>query len=287
MSISHFSFYISLLFSIWLGVLYVFLIPKKQWPKIKPIKKLQQQAKGVGWKVTTEECLLLLTLNLFLTLMAAVITHNAFILLGGFLIGFYLPRFLIERQRQKLRYHLISKLVDPLRLLLSRLPEQENITRAMEMTRDEIADLEIREIFNSFLRDITLGSSVRDALLNLKTQVNFRKFDLYVEHLLYAHYEGFTKEAIEALDKAVQAIEFDLRAIRKAEERSRDKKRKLHLILLLAWFFPLILSFVSTHEQNVYLHTLPGKIIIFAFVMGTVFVYIKGEEFLSLNFDDL
>ena len=131
-------------------MLYVFLIPKKQWPKIKPIKKLQQQAKGVGWKVTTEECLLLLTLNLFLTLMAAVITHNAFILLGGFLIGFYLPRFLIERQRQKLRYHLISKLVDPLRLLLSRLPEQENITRAMEMTRDEIADLEIREIFNSF-----------------------------------------------------------------------------------------------------------------------------------------
>ena len=155
------------------------------------------------------------------------------------------------------------------------------------MTRDEIVDQEIKHIFDAFLRDVALGGSVREALINLKGRVNYRKFDLYVEHLLYAHYEGFTVTAINALDKAVQAIEFDLRAVQIVQEQSREKKKKLYLTLLIAWFFPLILSFVSVGETNVYLYTLPGKMVISAYVLGTIFVYVKGEEYLSLNFDDL
>ncbi len=251
------------------------------------VENFQNEAKAIGWKITKREFLLLIILNVFLTLAVAVVTHNLFILITGFVVGVYLPSFLIEKKRQSLRFNLISKLVDPLRLLLSRLSEQQNITRAVEMTRDEIVDKEIKEIFNGFLRDVAIGGSVRDALFNLKKRVNFRKFDLYVEHLLYAHYEGFTVEAISALDKAVQAIEFDLRAIQKVKEQSREKKKKLYLALGLAWFFPIILSFVSTGEANIYLHTLPGKIVIFCYVLGTIFVYIKGEEYLSLNLDDL
>ncbi|HHY05582.1 MAG TPA: hypothetical protein GX532_01170 [Clostridia bacterium] len=251
------------------------------------VENFQNEAKAIGWKITKREFLLLIILNVFLTLAVAVVTHNLFILITGFVVGVYLPSFLIEKKRQSLRFNLISKLVDPLRLLLSRLSEQQNITRAVEMTRDEIVDKEIKEIFNGFLRDVAIGGSVRDALFNLKKRVNFRKFDLYVEHLLYAHYEGFTVEAINALDKAVQAIEFDLRAIQKVKEQSREKKKKLYLALGLAWFFPIILSFVSTGEANIYLHTLPGKIVIFCYVLGTIFVYIKGEEYLSLNLDDL
>ncbi|MGI6587191.1 MAG: hypothetical protein ACOX2N_06845 [Peptococcia bacterium] len=251
------------------------------------VEKFQNEAKAIGWKITKSEFVLIVILNVFLTLAVAVVTHNLFILITGFVVGVYLPSFLIEKKRQSLRFNLISKLVDPLRLLLSRLPEQQNITRAVEMTRDEIVDKEIKEIFNSFLRDVAIGGSVRDALFNLKKRVSFRKFDLYVEHLLYAHYEGFTVEAISALDKAVQAIEFDLRAIQKVKEQSREKKKKLYLALVIAWLFPIILSFVSTGHSNIYLHTFPGKIVILGYVLGSIFVYIKGEEYLSLNLDEL
>jgi Flp pilus assembly protein TadB len=259
---------------------------KKVFYETMQVERFQNEAKAIGWKITKHEFMLIVILNIFLTLAVAVITHNLFILITGFVVGVYLPSFLIEKKRQSLRLNLISKLVDPLRLLLSRLPEQQNITRAVEMTRDEIVDKEIKEIFNSFLRDVAIGGSVRDALLNMKRRVNFRKFDLYVEHLLYAHYEGFTVEAINALDKAVQAIEFDLRAIQKVREQSREKKKKLYLALVIAWFFPIILSFVSTGVTNVYLNTLPGKIVILFYVLGTIFVYIKGEEYLSLNLDE-
>lgn len=251
------------------------------------VEKFQNEAIAIGWKITKSEFMIILILNIFITLSFAVVTQNPFILITGFLVGVYLPRFLIEKKRHSLRLNLISKFIDPMRLLLSRLPDQQNITRAVEMTRDEIVDKEIKEIFNDFLRDVAIGGSVRDALLNMKKRVNFRKFDLYVENLIHAHYEGFTVEAINALDKAVQAIEFDLRAIQKVKEQSREKKKKLYLAMGIAWLFPIILSFVSTGSTNIYLHTLPGRIMILFYVLGTIFVYIKGEEYLSLNLDEL
>lgn len=251
------------------------------------VEKLQYEAKAIGWKITNNEFAIIIILSFFLTMALALVTKNPFILMIGFFLGVYLPRFLIEKKRHSLRLNLINKLIDPMRLLLSRLPEQQNITRAVEMTRDEIADKEIKEILDDYLRDVNIGGSIRDALLNMKRRVNFRKFDLYVENLIHAHYEGFTAEAINALDKAVQAIEFDLRAIEKVKEQSKEKKKKLYLAMAIAWLFPIILSFVSTGANNIYLQTMPGKILILFYVIGTIYVFIKGDEYLSLNLDEL
>jgi len=251
------------------------------------VEKLQYEAKAIGWKITSNEFVIIIILSIFLTMSLALVTKNPFILITGFFLGVYLPRYLLEKKRHSLRLNLISKLIDPMRLLLSRLPEQQNITRAVEMTRDEITDREIKEIFDDYLRDVNIGGSVRDALLNMKKRINFRKVDLYIEYLIHAHYEGFTAEAINALDKAVQAIEFDLRAIEKVKEQSKEKKKKLYLAMAIAWLFPIVLSFVSTGSTNIYLQTMPGKVLILFYVLGTIFIFVKGDEYLSLNLDEL
>lgn len=241
----------------------------------------------LGQQVDKRALLFVFLVTGSITLLILLLTKNAMVLLAGIFIGMYLPWFLLERKRKNTRYRLISKLTDPLRLIISRLPEQENITRVIESTLVEIEDKRIRELFSSFVSDISLGMSVRDALANMQKEVSLRKFDVFAQNLVQAHYEGFTLQARKALDKAVEAIELDLRAVEKVREQSKNKKRKLYISLGTVWFFPLILSLVNTNEQNVYFSTLPGKLLILIYVISTVFIYVKGEEYLSINLEDL
>ncbi len=254
---------------------------------IANLKRYEQEATAVGWKVTGKEFAAIILLTVAVFALVTLLTRNLFILIAGFFVGIYFPHFLIEKKRQSNRMRLVSKLTDPFRLLLSRIPDQQNITRALEKTRNEVTDESIRRLFDGYLQDMAMSGSVRDALMQMKKKINIKKCDMFFENLILAHYEGFTAEACKALDKAVEALEFDLRAIEKVKERNRTKKRKLYLTIGIVWLFPLILSLVNTTGSNVYLNTLPGKMLILLYLAGSVLVYVKGEQYLSLNLDEL
>lgn len=256
-------------------------------PESMNLDRYQDEANSIGWKVSKQEFLVILSISGLITLAISLAVKNPFILAAGLSIGFYLPRFLLEKKRHSLRLSLISKLTDPLRMLISRIPDQQNVTRAIEVTRDEIGEEIIRGLFDGYLQDVGLGCSVRDALINMKRKVNLRKFDAFIDNLIQAHYDGFTREAIKALDKAVEAIEFDLRAIEKVKEQSTRNKKKLYATLAVSWMFPPLLSMVSTTGKNIYLDTFLGKILIFLYVVVSIYVYVRGEEYLSLNLDEL
>ena len=63
------------------------------------MEKLQNEARQIGWRVTRREMIWFFIFNLFLTCALSIITHNPFILLCGFGVGLYLPRFLLEKKR--------------------------------------------------------------------------------------------------------------------------------------------------------------------------------------------
>lgn len=251
------------------------------------LEQYRHEAESIGWKISTEELAIIVISAMVLVMLTSIITSNPFVLLAGLVIGLYLPRFLIEKKRRSIRLNMISRLTDPMRMLLSRIPVQQNVTKAIEYTRGETSDESIRALFNGYLQDVTIGGSVKDALLNMKKRVRLRKFDIFVENLIQAHYDGFTPEAINALDKAVEAIEFDLRAIEKVKVQSSTRKRNLYSALGTVWIFPPVLSMANTGNSNVYLNTLQGKILILLYVAGSLYVYVKGEEYLSLNLDEL
>jgi len=254
---------------------------------VTSLARYEREAAAAGWQVNSRELAGLVLLAVAAAAFAAALTHNPLIFAAGFVLSFYLPRSLIEKKRRSSRLHLVSALAGSFRLLLSRLPEQQNITRALEKTRDEIHDESIRTLFDGYLQDLALCGSVRESLLKMKEKVNVKKCDLFFESLILAHYEGFTLQACRALDKAVEALEFDLRAIGKVAEQNRFKKRKLYLTVAVVWFFPVILSFVNTSDKNIYLHTWPGKLLLFFYFAGAIHVYVKGEEYLNLRMDEL
>lgn len=256
-------------------------------PLVSGLDRYRDEAAAIGWAVSKKELIWAMVMIGAFFIMVALGTRNPLILAAGLAAGYYLPAFLIEKKRQKTRLNLISRLTDPLRMLLSRLPDQLNVTRAMEITRNETGDEQIRRLLDGYIKDVAVGASVQDALHNLKKKVGLRKFDVFIETLIQAHYDGFTPEAVKALDKAVEAIEFDLRAIEKVREQSQTSKRKLYTALGTIWTFPPILSMVNTGKNNIYLQSLPGKILILLYVVGSLYVYVKGEEYLSLNLDEL
>jgi len=251
------------------------------------LDKYQTRAAAIGWQVTPKELILLMGTTLLTAVALAIVLDNPLVAAIGSALGIYLPKYIIEKKRRNNRYRLISKLTDPMRMILSRLPDQHNITKAVEQTRDEVLDEPVRNLLNGYLQDVAIGGSVQEALVNLQRKVSLRKYDILVEYLIQAHYEGFTHEALQALGKSIEAIEFDLRAIEKVKEHSRAKKKELYISLAVAWFFPFILSMASSGVENIYLETPAGKGLTLLYIIGSLYVLFKGEEYLSLNLDEL
>ena len=71
------------------------------------------------------------------------------------------------------------------------------------------------------------------------------------------------------------------------EQKSASRKKQLYAATCMAWSFPLIMSMMDTGQKNLYLYTLHGKLLIFAYVVVSLYAVVKGHEYLSLNVDEL
>lgn len=291
------SILIASMFTLWLVLAYLLFLheprnavlmwnKKTSWYTVF-FKSLLTESSNIGWHIGYKEWIIIIGFCTTLVFIISLVSQNFFILIVLFFIIYYLPRFLITKIKQAKRINMLKKLPDPLRQFVSRLPDQENVVLAAEKSLFGISDPDIKELFLNFVKDASLGTSIQEALVNMKERVSLRKFDTFVDFLIQAHYEGFSQESMSALGKAIEAIEFDLRAIEKVKEKSKSQKTKLYLALGTAWLFPFILSFASTAGSNVYIQTIPGKILILLYFVGTIIVYIKGEEYLSLCLEEL
>jgi hypothetical protein len=214
-------------------------------------------------------------------------SRNLLILPVGFTAGIYFPKFLLEKRRRAKRLIIMEKLVDPLRILISRIPDQGNLARALDQVRREVRDETLREMLDEVLGDIGLGGGIQEALTRWKHHIELRNFDTFIDLLIQAHLDGWTEPALKALDKAVESMELDLRAIGTVKEKSRSKKKQLYGALAVSWVFPPVLSMIGVGTGNIYLDTVPGKLLIFAYLAGSMFVVVQGDHYLSLNVDEL
>ena len=288
----------ALLVSLWFLVLVFFLIkpfslnPKKIKKKFDLIEylgleKIEEEAKNAGWNISKREFLLLISFSVALGSLLALVTKNPLIFIAGIVAGYYLPRFLLEKYKRGQKEMVLKALPDPLRMMVSRLPDFGNITKAIEVTQRENIEPVISELFDNFIKDIAVGANVTDALNDMKKKVKLKNFDSFVENLIMAHEEGFTDNALKALEKSIEIIESNLTAIEIVKIQSKKKKQNLYVATATAWFFPVILSAMHTGEENIYLSSLPGKILMFLFVLGTIYNIVKSEDYLSLRLEEL
>ncbi len=256
--------------------------------KYLKLDDIQREAQRAGWNITKKEFLLIMLFAMGIGIILAVIFKNPLLMIVGFITGFSLPGFLLEKYKKHKRMSLFREIPDPLRLMVSRLPDSENITKAIETTRNELQEGTImREIFSQYIQDVAIyGANISLALENMKRRVNIKKFDNFVENLKMADINGKDR-AINALEKTIETMEFDLRAIEKVRLQTAKKKRSIYMVILISWFFPVILSAMHTGDKNIYLYTIPGKILMFLYLIGSIYTVIKTDEYLSLNLEEL
>jgi len=249
-------------------------------------REVSTEAREIGWDLTSGEFLGIVVFAVAAGAILAVLFKNPLIIVAGGLGGYYLPRVLIKNYRKRHRMSLMMSIPDFGRMLIARLIDHHSIVRAMELTQDDIHG-PMKVTIEEFVKDVGVGLGVRPALDNMRAKLGFRKFNTLAETLAIAHAEGYSGEALKAMEKAVEAIENDVRAIEALEITARKKKRELACVVAASWAFPAVLSFMNTGNVNIYLNTIPGKVLIFFYLVSTLFVLIKGEEYLSLNLEEL
>ncbi|MDD2212523.1 MAG: hypothetical protein PHV56_06130, partial [Clostridia bacterium] len=114
-----------------------------------------------------------------------------------------------------------------------------------------------------------------------------RKFTDFSETLFLAHTEGLNQQSITTLNMIIDTMVEDVRAIKNLELLSKKDKRDLLIVIIVSWLIPVALSFLNANNINLFLETLIGQMIMFLYFLTTIFVIVKGDEYISLNLDDL
>ncbi|GAB4263856.1 type II secretion system F family protein [Thermincola ferriacetica] len=248
--------------------------------------QVSDQAKDAGWNITTKEFLAIVLFAIGIGLVLALIFKNPLIIVAGVVAGYYLPRFIVQRYKKRERMALMVAIPDFARILIARLVDHHSIVKAFEMTQKDCFE-PMKTLAQEFVKDVGVGIGVQLALENLKVKVSYRKFNTFIETLLLAHQEGYSTEALAAMKKAVESIESDIKAIEALQITTRKKKRELFSVVIASWLFPVVLSFMNTDNTNIFLDTFSGKVLIFLYIISTMVVLIKGEDYLSLKLEEL
>lgn len=254
--------------------------------KILGYEAISKEAETSGGQLSTKEFLSLVFVSFSIGGIIALAIGNPFYILGGIVAGFYLPRFIVMQVRQKNRFTLLEELPDSLRIITARLMDYGSIPNAVEASLPDLADY-LKACFQELLRSVSVGIPLEQAVYELSERIMLRKFTDYCEKLVMAHREGFNSEAIKSLEATINAIDEDLMAIKTLEINSKRDKQNLLMVVAMAWFFPIVLSFMNSANQNIFLDSLLGQILMFSFFIATIITLVKGEEYLSLKLDEL
>jgi len=255
------------------------------WDKQASRIRRQASAAGVSW--SGGETAFVWILSLCAAGALYFFTGNLLLVSAGWLMSLFLPRVIIQNRKYHQRLHTLTVLTDCLRQLQIRLPDQGSLSRAMEMVIAQDSQGESTLIMRAALDELRLGGNARDAIGLWKNAVGLRKFDHVAETLIQSNADGWTPVALRALDKSIEALEADLRAVRLTEQKAAGRRKKLYSAIAMSWSFPLILSMMDTGQKNLYLYSTQGKILVFAYVITSLYALAKGREYLSLNVEEL
>ncbi|MCL1848427.1 MAG: hypothetical protein FWF83_01975 [Clostridiales bacterium] len=253
----------------------------------KEAGRIRRQAEQAGVSWGSRETIAIWVVSLAIAGLLYFVTGNLMLFGAGWLLFLFLPRFIIQNRKHHMRLATLTALTDSLRQLSARLPDQGSLTRAMEMVVESEQARGGADVLRVVLEEIRLGGNAKDAIRLWQEMVGLRKFDNVAETLIQANADGWTPAALKALNKSVAALENDLKAVLLVAQKAASRKKQLYLAIATAWSFPLILSMMDTGQRNIYLYSTPGKLLIFAFLALTLYVLAKGQEYLSLNVDEL
>jgi len=155
-----------------------------------PNSPLARELEQAGLTLRPSEYLLLrLVLGVVLCLLPLLLGAPPFFLPLPFLVGFYIPRFLVQSQRRKRQAKVEAQLLEALPLLASGLRAGYGFLQALDFVTRRITDPLAWEL-GLTLQELQLGADFEDALNALARRVGSPDLDLVVTALVIQRQVG-------------------------------------------------------------------------------------------------
>lgn len=152
----------------------------------KTVKRLQQ----AGTDMTPPE---FFALRISASGISAIIVYflngHWLFMLAGFIIGFFIPLFVIIRQRKKRLDLLTHQLVETLGTMANSLRAGFSFMQAMKMVSEEMPD-PIGPEFGRVVRETSLGVPLEDALKNLVERLPNKELEVIVQAIIAQRESG-------------------------------------------------------------------------------------------------
>ncbi|WP_028592392.1 type II secretion system F family protein [Paenibacillus massiliensis] len=254
--------------------------------KLLGYEKVRKEAEDAGWSLSSKEFISIIVFSIIVVALIAIFIGNYFFIALGIVLCFTLPRAIVLKVKRKIRQNVLFDLPANLRLFISKLADFPNIQKALENALPDMSGV-TKPIFEQASNQLRVGFPLEKVLDDMMVELRIRKMEDFMEKLVLTQTEGFHARSLESLRETVEEISEDIQQIQELEIDAKRKRRDLFLISIMAWLMPILLSFLNTGDENVFLNTSFGQVYIVSFAAATLFSISKGDDFLSLNLDKL
>lgn len=249
-------------------------------------EKVREEAEGVGWRLNVKEFMMISLLAVGICVVISMFIKNFFFIIAGFFLSFYAPRYVVLKIKKKKRMDILKELPDNLKILTSKLMDFPQLQQALNAS---ISDMngQTKEMFELVKNGLDLGLKPEVVLFEMAQKVKVNKFYDYVEKLLMANTDGYTEQAIKSLKESIEAMSFDITEINALDIKKKKEKKDFIIIVACCWAMPVLVSGLNAENGNIFLDTWWGQLYIVSFFVSTIYAIVKGDDYLSLNLDEL
>lgn len=252
--------------------------------KFRKLGWQEELGKKSSWGISFKEYLLISGGALLFMILIGIALKNIFIAVGGGLIAYMLPRYVIKRNRKK-EYKLKVKLLKPaLQSIASAHTFKPNIISAIQHAVGSMQD-PIKRDFELLIMDVEMGMPVKEALEQLRKRVNIKYLDFFIKVATMAEEEG--GKTHELIKTCAEIIDQDMLVMEEFETEIIAEKRQAIILLLLQYVMLGFLSFTQPQAFEAYTTTLFGQIFILYLLIATFIAYQLVEKLTDTSLEEV
>lgn len=244
-------------------------------------KKLKQEAIEYEWNLNTGKWLLI---SLASVIVISLFSYFSFgkeelLLLFG-LLGFVVPRILLNQKKRKHRVVLLDRLLVFLNAFTSTLLVTHQPVKALKEIK-ELQHHTVQEEIEKIIINLSSGIGVKKSFSGLVDKYPFKMLSFYVDQLEIAIADG-GDGTYKILTSVVNDIESEKTLIAKLRTELVKEKRAFYQNALFVLLMPFAFNFMPKMAE-VLTGTLPGKVVITFNFLAVIGIYLIVRKLASFN----
>lgn len=259
---------------------------KNRFMKLLGYEKVQKEAANDGYNISIKEFGFITIFAIVSGFIIAVVLNNYYFIAVGVAISYMLPRYIILKMKRAKREEKMFELPDNLKTFTSKLSDFSSVQRALEVAIPDMHGI-TKPTFETILKDLQTGFPLDTTLETAKQEIKLKRFSEYCKKLVSAQEQGFHDQAIKSLKETTREFSNENLIVKNLFIKSKKDRKDLKLLIIMCWLIPVALSTINFTNSNIFLDTTLGKIYVVLFVILTVFVFVKADEWLAVNLDKL